>query len=167
MRQGENLSPLLFAIFLNDFKYSIRRKYSGLNLLSDDVNVCLGGDNVEHFLKIYTLLYADDTFVLAESAEELQLALNAAHGYCSDWNLTVNAAVIKNDWKFEQYLTDLNFSQRVVLCKFRCHSNHLPISQSRFIDDILVDVDCLCSFCPGQIGDEIYYLLFCTFFFMK
>ena len=65
--------------------------------------------------------------------------------------------VIKNDWKFEQYLTDLNLSQIVAMCKFRCHSNHLPISQARFIDDILVDVDCLCPFGPGQIGDRKLY----------
>ena len=70
---------------------------------------------------------------------------------------------INNDLKVEQHLTDLNFFQRVAMFKFRCRSNYLPISHSRFIDDILVDVDCLCTFCPGQIGDEIHYLIFCPF----
>ena len=36
------------------------------------------------------LLYADDTVLLAESAEELQAALNAMFLYCKTWNLSVN-----------------------------------------------------------------------------
>ena len=36
VRQGENLSPLLFALYLNDFEYAISRKYSGLNTLAND-----------------------------------------------------------------------------------------------------------------------------------
>ena len=35
------------------------------------------------------LLYADDTVLLAESAEELQAALNAMFLYCKTWNLSV------------------------------------------------------------------------------
>ena len=54
VRQGENLSPLLCGIFLNDFEYSISGNYSGLDLQADDVNVCLGNYDMEHWLKIYT-----------------------------------------------------------------------------------------------------------------
>ena len=90
VRQGENLSPLLFAIFLNDFEYSISRKYKGLNDLATDINHYLSDGDVEHFLRIFALLYADDTIVLAESPEQLQLALNAVHEYCENWDLTVN-----------------------------------------------------------------------------
>ena len=34
VRQGENLSPLLFAIYLNDFEEHITKSYPGINLLS-------------------------------------------------------------------------------------------------------------------------------------
>ena len=33
VRQGENLSPLLFALFLNDFEDALSKKYSGLTTL--------------------------------------------------------------------------------------------------------------------------------------
>ena len=51
VRQGENLSSLLFAIFLNDFEFSVSRKYAGLSELGHDINQILSDDDVEHFLK--------------------------------------------------------------------------------------------------------------------
>ena len=95
VRQGENLSPLLFALLLNDFELTISRGYNGLSDLSKDINELLSDDDVEHFLTLYVLLYADDTIVLAESPDELQNALNAVYSYCNDWKLTVNTAKTK------------------------------------------------------------------------
>lgn len=42
------------------------------------------------YLRIYLLLYADDTVLLAESATDLQLALYAMYDYCNLWDLNVN-----------------------------------------------------------------------------
>ena len=95
VRQGENLSPLLFAIYLNDFELYISGHYDGLSLFSSEVNKWLSDDDVELFLKLFVLLYADDTIVLAESPEDLNKALKAVHEYCSLWKLTVNTSKTK------------------------------------------------------------------------
>ena len=42
------------------------------------------------YLKLFLLLYADDTVIFAESAEDLQAALNVFEEYCSEWNLSIN-----------------------------------------------------------------------------
>ena len=44
---------------------------------------------LKFFLKLYILLYADDTVILAESREKLQAALNAMYLNCSLWDLEV------------------------------------------------------------------------------
>ena len=41
---------------------------------------------------MYVLLYADDTFILSESALELQKALDALYDYCGVWDLKVNTS---------------------------------------------------------------------------
>jgi hypothetical protein len=43
-------------------------------------------------IKLYLLLYADDTVIFAETAAELQSALNAMYLYCETWKLKVNTA---------------------------------------------------------------------------
>ena len=85
VRQGENLSPLLFAIYLNDFNTFLSTRYGGLTKITDSIS-----NELQIYLRIFCLLYADDTLVLAESAKELQNALNALHSYCNQWALNVN-----------------------------------------------------------------------------
>ena len=46
-------------------------------------------------LKLYVLLYADDTVILAESHIELLSALNTMYLYCKTWKLEVNASKTK------------------------------------------------------------------------
>ena len=90
VRQGENLSPILFAIYLNDFKDVLSKSYAGLSMLSSDMS-----KEIETMVNLYTLLYADDTIIMAESADELQKALGALHEHCKKWSLSVNVSKTK------------------------------------------------------------------------
>ena len=47
------------------------------------------------FLRMFVLLYADDAIVMAESAGDLQIALDAVREYCNLWHLAVNTVKTK------------------------------------------------------------------------
>ena len=71
VRQGENLSPILFSLYLNDLESFLEQNQSqGVNT---DLNF---ETESKTYLKILILHYADDTVLLAESREELQLTIN-------------------------------------------------------------------------------------------
>ena len=48
------------------------------------------------FFKLFAILYADDTVLVAESPEELQKTIDRFHFYCKRWNLKMNIDKSKN-----------------------------------------------------------------------
>ena len=84
IRQGENLSPILFSLFLNDLETELRDKgFQGINFLDPN-------DNLTTILQILVLLYADDTILMSDNPEQLQHCLNIFQNYCKQWKLNVN-----------------------------------------------------------------------------
>ena len=86
VRQGENLSPLLFSLFVND----IEKEFTKLGCSHIKID-----DNWDNFIKLLILMYADDTIILADSEVNLQLALNALKSYCETWKLEINCSKTK------------------------------------------------------------------------
>ena len=75
VRQGECLSPFLFALYINDIEQCLESPTSGITLAH---------------MRFLLLLYADDVVIFADSETELQSAINRLHAYCSRWKLQIN-----------------------------------------------------------------------------
>lgn len=89
VRQGDNLSPVLFSMFLNDLEdHMISDRTNGITIDCDNEDFSI-------YFSILILLYADDTVILADNAEAFQDCLNSFNDYCSDWKLTVNTSKTK------------------------------------------------------------------------
>ena len=68
VRQGECLSPFLFAVYVNDIENELIAKGTK-------------GTDIDVF-KIFLLLYADDIVIFAETPENLQPSLDIIYDYC-------------------------------------------------------------------------------------
>ena len=88
VRQGENLSPLLFSIYLHDLKSFISQKCNGLkemeNLQKEHLH-----EEIVTFLKLYIILYADDIVIFAEHPKDLQASLDKMKKYCDTFDLHI------------------------------------------------------------------------------
>ena len=81
--KGKTCPLFLFSLFLNDLEECLLTKdIVGLKSITDELET-----ELEIYLKIFVMFYADDTILLAESAEDLQVQLNAFGEYCDYWKM--------------------------------------------------------------------------------
>ena len=84
VRQGENLSPVLFALFLNDLE-----SFMHSNNCSD-VNLELDSDKLYIYFQLFVLLYADDTVIFGADETSFQKNLDVFYEYAKMWQLDIN-----------------------------------------------------------------------------
>ena len=75
VKQGDSLSPTLFAMYLNDLAVEIKDLNCGINI--DGFNLSI-------------LMYADDIILLASDENSLQTQLDTLHSWCRRWRMVVN-----------------------------------------------------------------------------
>ena len=80
VRQGDNLSPTLFNIFINDLP----------TLFDSNCHPANVND-----LKLSALLYADDVVLLSETEAGAQCAMNKLKQWCDTWGLNINVSKTK------------------------------------------------------------------------
>ena len=75
--QGENLSPFLFAVYLNDLEnFFLQNDLHGrVECLSSNLD-----DEVYVYFQLFILLYADDTVVMSESSNGLMVNIKKIEG---------------------------------------------------------------------------------------
>ena len=79
--ESEILSPLLFSIYLNDLQDFLEGlNIKGIDSISRDIE-----NELMVYFKILILLYADDTILLSESKDDLQIMLSEFSTYCKKW----------------------------------------------------------------------------------
>ena len=61
------------------------KNVKGLTCISNDIE-----NDIGVYLKLFTLLYADDTILYSDSVNDLQLQLNSFNEYCEIWKLKIN-----------------------------------------------------------------------------
>jgi hypothetical protein len=107
VKQGDNLSPNLFKIFINDLPTYMQNTDDSVSL----------NDNL-----IHCLMYADDVVLLSSSPMGLQQKLNCLAKFCKDWGLTVNTSKTK--------ILIFNKAGRHISHKFLMDSEHLECVKS-------------------------------------
>ena len=75
VRQGDNLSPVLFNLYINDLAIELKKLNYGVDI---------GGK------KNCLLLYADDIVIVAENESNLQIQLDFINQWCKKWRLNIN-----------------------------------------------------------------------------
>jgi len=81
LKQGCNLSPLLFNLFINDLTNKIESRVIDAPVLNNTM--------------VSSLLYADDLILLSESRQGLQNSLDSLNEYTTQWFLEVNPTKTK------------------------------------------------------------------------
>ncbi len=80
IRQGDSLSPKLFAIYINDLAKEMKQLNMGIPFDNDKISI---------------FLYADDIVILPEDPAQHQILLNFVNTSCKNWKMKFNKDKMK------------------------------------------------------------------------
>jgi len=80
---------MLFSFYLNDLHDYLTRAGN------TDIDISCVQNDVTLYINILVLLFADDTILLAKSADDFQKCLNDFSQYCNMWKLNINLTKTK------------------------------------------------------------------------
>ena len=81
----------MFSIFLNDLEeYFIENNIDGLEKIS---SICQ--ESLLIYIKLFLIVYADDTVLMSETPEGSQKTLTAFENYYNNWKLKLNTSQTK------------------------------------------------------------------------
>ena len=109
VKQGCNLSPLFFNIFVNDLHEIFDKACDPLNVNGWKVN---------------SLSYADDLVLLSESESGLQNSLNKLEHFCNTWGLKVNIS------KTKVVVFNKSYNSKIKNLLFEIDKNKIGISKT-------------------------------------
>ena len=72
--------------------------------MTKNVGGIIAEANAEHiysYLKLFILLFADDTVLFSHNQYDLQSMLNSFENYCDEWKLTVNISKTRNSYRIK------------------------------------------------------------------
>lgn len=109
VKQGCNLSPLLFNIFINDIHSIFNKNCRPLNINNWEVN---------------SLSFADDLVVLSETESGLKNCISTLETYCNEWGLKVNPL------KTKVLVFNKPFSKNIKRLSFSIDGNPIAVTNS-------------------------------------
>jgi hypothetical protein len=89
--KSRNNFPFLFSLFINDIEQYLEDNGVESLYMINDVSF----EILDIYLKIFLLLYADDTVLRTENVDGMQTMLNVFSEYYNTWKLQVNIAKTK------------------------------------------------------------------------
>ena len=121
VKQGDNMSPVLFSMYLNDLAVGIKSLNCGVNL--DGVNVSI-------------LLYADDIVLISNDEKSLQKMLDFTNEWCKKWRMAINVdkTQIVHFRRTDRDKTQFNFTFGINELKIVNHYKYLGVIFDQFLD---------------------------------
>ena len=83
----------------------------------------------------------------------------------SEMNSCITYKLFKSNLKLEKYLLELNTSDRINLCKFRCRNSKIPVVVMGYAHLNIPYEQRICTDCNlNEVGNEYHYIMKCNFF---